>query len=208
MTSESIKDTLVRMIIMIWLWLLLVINLIFTQWYPSLAGRVNAASMAGTWLLSAVLVQIPTTRRVCLEDTCGLGFLRLAFFLLWVLGPRNQGSDNMETWSGHSAKDLIMYYGFTLARVLAFIHMSVHLSFSRDLILNWNRPFLMVWYLVKRSWSKRASDYLENNEESFAHYSLVGISFFIHKQANHNDLFKPQEDSHYSDDKKPANFKV
>ncbi|KAG1851874.1 hypothetical protein DFJ58DRAFT_914477 [Suillus subalutaceus] len=130
----SIKEASVRIIILIWLLLLLIINYIFMEWYPSLAGRVNAASMAGTWLLSAILVRIPTTRRICLEDPRGLGFLRLAFCLLWVINPQNHDGDKMETRSEHSAKDLprnvVMHYGFTLARVLGFMHMSVHLSFG------------------------------------------------------------------------------
>ncbi|KAG2035502.1 hypothetical protein BDR03DRAFT_962424 [Suillus americanus] len=93
----------------------------------------------------------------------------------------------METRSGHSAKDLprnvVKHYGFTLARVLGFMHTSVHLSFWGNFIEKyWTRPILMVWSRVK-GWSKQASDYLiglsENNVESFAHRSLVGISFVI-----------------------------
>ncbi|KAG1875832.1 hypothetical protein F4604DRAFT_1903739 [Suillus subluteus] len=157
----SIKEASVRIIILIWLLLLLVINYIFMKWCLSLAGRVNANLPGGsTW------PWLPT-----------LG-------LLLIMGDKHDG-DKMETRSGHSAKDLprniVMHYGFTLARVLGFMHMSVHLSFWGNLIEKyWTRPILMVWSLVK-GWWKQASDYLigpSENNELFAHRSLPHRGLF------------------------------
>ncbi|KAG2071332.1 hypothetical protein BDR04DRAFT_1091935 [Suillus decipiens] len=91
---------------------------------------VNAASMAGTWFLFAILVRIPTTRRFCLKDPRGLAILRLAFCMLWMIGRdlQNYDSDKMETCSGCSPKDsgrnVVMHYGGTLARALGFMCMS------------------------------------------------------------------------------------
>ncbi|KAG2352555.1 hypothetical protein BDR07DRAFT_1437147 [Suillus spraguei] len=100
--------------------------------------------MAGTWLLFAVLVRIPTTHRFCLEDPRGLGLLRLAFCILWAIGH--------EIWSDHSVKDLprnlVMYYGGTLVRMVGFMNM---MSFWMH--FRWNR---LTWSMVK-NWSRRMS---------------------------------------------------
>ncbi|KAG2356912.1 hypothetical protein BDR07DRAFT_1463819, partial [Suillus spraguei] len=114
--------------------------------------------MAATWLFALVLVRVPATRRVCLDNAYIISPLCWTFCAF--------ETTNMQP---NPLKQSAMYYGVTLVLALEFM---VMLSFWGN--LKWNRPVLMLWPLV-RSRLERVSDHFilsENTPDMFAYSAL------------------------------------
>ncbi|KAG1791049.1 uncharacterized protein HD556DRAFT_1445569 [Suillus plorans] len=133
----------------IWAHLLMPINFMNSAAFPSWTGVGFAVSMAATWLFAVVLVRIPSTRRIFLEDLSGLSILCWVFWVLWlcVLAQWSQydrGTVELPEWKWTDLlKQLAIILGSSLAWMLEFV---VMLCFWGN--LQWKDPIATSWWLI------------------------------------------------------------
>ncbi|KAG1894922.1 uncharacterized protein F5891DRAFT_700179 [Suillus fuscotomentosus] len=127
-----------------------VIYIIIMQypWFSSRAAEVTAVIMAATWLLAVVLVRIPITRKVFLNEPFKLPILCWAFYGLLVIAlVIYDDSDTAET---RSLADLLENKAMVLSSSLAYaLYCLVTLSVWGNLKWNfWKHPIAKVWWLI------------------------------------------------------------
>jgi hypothetical protein len=170
-------SALVQEIVFVCIFILIHIVCISSQFCRSWTGVVIAISMAASWLLAVVLVRIPTTRRICLNDARDLTRLCWAFCVFWVAAISYYDREAVETWSGKFAavtpemptnimhtidvpKKFAIYFCATLAWAVEFM---VMLSFWGD--LKWKRPIVTVGCLVSGTLEKALHHLIPNEDD-------------------------------------------
>jgi hypothetical protein len=96
-------SSLARQIVFCWNHILIHIIFLSLQLFPSWTGVVIAIDMAANWLLAVVLVRIPTTRRICLNNARYLSLLCWIFCVLWVAALWYYDKEPIETLLGKFA---------------------------------------------------------------------------------------------------------
>ncbi|KAG1791050.1 uncharacterized protein HD556DRAFT_1528610 [Suillus plorans] len=160
----------------LWAYLLGYINIFINSAYPSWTRVGLAVSMAATWLFAVVLVRIPSTRRMFLEDLSGLSILCEVFWVLWTffLLQWYDGAAvelEMVTWTG-VLKRLPIFLGSILAWALEFV---VMLCFWGD--LQWKDPIATFWWFI--TWGPTFRDVEEGDPENDLH--LFAYSSLLHE---------------------------
>ncbi|KAG2749057.1 hypothetical protein P692DRAFT_20538032 [Suillus brevipes Sb2] len=140
--------SLARQIVFGWHYILIHIILLSLQLCPSWTGVVIAIGMAASWLIAVVLVRIPTTRRICLNNAGDLTHLCWIFCMLWVAALWYYDREPMETILD-VPKKFAIYFCATLAWAVEFM---VMLSFWGN--LKWKRPIVMVGCLISGTLGK------------------------------------------------------
>ncbi|KAG1791052.1 uncharacterized protein HD556DRAFT_663310 [Suillus plorans] len=174
----------------IWGHLLININFVSTKVFPSWTGVCFAISMAATWLFAVVLVRIPSTCRMLLQDLSGLCTLCSIFSALWtcVFQWYDHGTVNPEmvTWAGKVAalhlqelqlmymhtEDVLKLIAILLGSMLAWqVEFVVMLCFWGN--LQWKDPIATFWWLITLGPMIHDEDEPPNDLHLFTYSSLL-----------------------------------